>query len=179
MTITALYRKSSNEVVKISVKGQPFTDADSQFWGVLTDPVLPDGNQVRDDSGEDLGPLRVFGFAKFANVGSNTVRNATQVEIDAFDASQTDDDNQAHADRAADLGDTNPQFRRLVKSILKGIVNENNILANKYNELRAEMLAATNLNDLQTRIQNNTTDAPIRTNQQAFDKIRTDISKDD
>jgi len=177
--ITALYRKSSNEVIKISLKGQPFTDADSQFWGVLTDPLLPDGNEVRDGSTELLGPLRVLGFAKYADVSLNTVRNATQTEIDTCQSLQDDDENQQDANHAADMGDAHPQFRKLIKSILKGIVRENNILANRYNEMRAEMLAASSLANLQNRVQNNTSDAPVRTNQQAFDKVRTDVDKDD
>jgi len=179
MATTVLYRISSNEVIKISTRGQLFDDRDTTFWGVLTDPSLPDGNQVRDNTGELPGPLRVLGLAKFAVVGTNTVRNATQTEIDGFAAPETDDDNQQDASRAADLGDIHPQFRKMFKSVSKAAVRENNIMANRYNELRAQMLAATSLGDLQTRITNNTQDAPTRTNQQAFDALRTDVSKDD
>jgi len=179
MATTVLYRISSNEVIKISTRGQLFSDRDTTFWGVLTDPSLPDGNEVRDNSSSPPGPLRVLGFAKFAVVGTNTVRNATQTEIDGFAAPETDDDNQQDADRAADLGDTHPQFRRTFKAVLKGIVRENNIMAGRYNALRAEMLAATSLSDLQTRVTNNTQDAPTRTNQQAFDAVRTDVDKAD
>lgn len=180
---TAIYRKNSGEVIKISLKDQLFTEADPQFWGILTDSGsninLPDGNKVRDDSGDFLGPLRVAGFAKIAISESNTIQNATQDEIDGFPNFQTDDENQQSANVAADLGDTHPQFRKVFKSILKGIVRENNIQANKYNELRAEILAAANFNDLKTRIQNNTSDMPIRTNTQAFSAIRNDVNKDD
>ncbi len=174
---TAAYRKSSNEVIKISLSGQVFTE--NAFWGVLTDPSLPDGSDVRDASVVDLGPLRELGFAKIAVVGTNTVRNATQVEIDTFEGFEAIDENIQDKNRAADLGDAHPQFRKLVKSILKGIVRENNIMANRYNELRTEMLAATSLADMKTRVLNNTSDAPTRTEQQAFSAVRGDVSEDD
>lgn len=177
---TALYRIASNEVLKVSTNDQLFTDRDVTFFGVLTAPSVPDGTAVREDLGDGtLGPLRQFGFAKIAIPGSNTVQNATQPEIDAFGAPQIDDDNQQDADRAADLGDVHPQFRKVIKAILKGVIRENNIMAARYNELRAEILAASSLNNLQTRVTNNTSDAPTRTNQQAFNAVRTDVSKDD
>ncbi len=112
MTITALYRKSSGEVIKISTKGQPFTDADPQFWGVLIDSTRPDGDDVVDESGDLRGPLRELGFAKIADVGSNTARNATQAEIDTFESAQEDDENIESASRATDLLENHPQFRR-------------------------------------------------------------------
>ncbi len=176
---TALYRISSDEVVKISPKDQSFSDRDASVWGVLTDPTTPDGTDVRDTSTDPVGPLRVLGFSKIAEPGSNNVRNATQPEIDTFAAAQLDDDNQLDADQAADLGDVHPQFRKTFKAILKGAVRENNIMAARYNELRGEMLLASNLADLRNRVENNTTDAPIRTNQQAFDALRPDVDKDD
>jgi len=174
---TVKYRLSSGEVEKISSQGQTFSDRNTTYWGVLTDPSFPDGTDIRVIEPDNFGPLRVLGLAKIWD-GIN-VRNATQAEIDGFAAPQIDDDNQQDEDGAADLGDTHPRWRKVFKSLLKGIVRENNIMAGRYNVLRAEMLAATNLNDLQSRIQNNTQDAPIRTNQQAFDALRTDTDKDD
>lgn len=133
-------------------------------------PKNPDG---------ELGDLRILGFAKIADPGSNNVRDATQLEIDTFEASEIDDSDQQDTDRAADLGDLDPITRRLVKSILKGAVREHNIIANRYNELRAEMLLASNFNDSKTRIAASTQNAPTRTNQQAFDAVRPDVSKGD
>jgi len=179
MAVTARYRIRSNEVEKISLKGQTFSDRDIALSGVLTNPTTPDGTAVRDRSTEPPGPLRVLGLAKIAEPGTNNVRNATQPEIDTFAPAQTEDESIQDADGGGDLGDTHPRFRRLTKSILKGAVREHNIIANRYNELRAEMLAATSLADLQNRITNNTSNAPTRTNQQAFDAIRNDVDKDD
>lgn len=176
---TALYRISSSEVLKISPLDQPFDDRDTVFFGVLVDPATPDGTDVRDMSGPVPGPLRVLGLAKHADVGANIARNSTQAEIDTYAPAELDDNNQQDADRAADYGDTHLQWRKLIKSILKGVVRENNIMATRYNELRAQVLAATSLADFQTRVQNNTSDAPTRTNQQAFDAIRNDVSKND
>lgn len=176
---TALYRISSGECIKISQKDQPFSDRDVTYWGVLTDPTLPDGTDTHDLSGAEPGVLRVLGWSKIAVPGSNTVRNALQVEIDTFATAELDDEGQQDADQAADLAETHPRFRRLVRSMLRGIVRENNIMAERFNTLRAEILAATSLSNLQSRIETNTQDAPIRTNQQAFDAIRTDVTKDD
>ncbi len=174
---TAQYRVSSNEVIKISIPNQIFIE--DTFWGVLTDPILTDGNQVRDVSGPDVGPLRVLGFAKIAVPGTNTIRNATQVEIDSFQAFEDADDNIKDRDRAGELGTLHPRWRKLVKAILKAAVRENNIMANRYNELRAEMLAASSLNNLQTRILNNTQNVPTRTNEQAYDAISDDVNEND
>ena len=89
---TALYRLSSNEVIKISVKNQQFAERDTAFWGVLTDPTTPDGTNVRNESTDPPGPLRELGFAKIAEPGLNNVRNATQLEIDTFEPAEIDDD---------------------------------------------------------------------------------------
>lgn len=121
MAVTALYRISSNEVIKISTKGQPFSDRNPTYWGVLTDPNLPDGNQVRDVSVEPPGALRVVGFAKIAEPGVNTVRNATQGEINSFDAAEIDDENNQDAEQTVNLLRDHPQFRKFTKLIFKAM----------------------------------------------------------
>ena len=179
-TAITLYRLSSNEVIKISVMTSPqtFDSRDTDFFGTLVDPSYPDGTSVFDP--DDEPPIkRKFGFAKFADVGGDEVRNATQVEIDTWAAAELDDDNQADANRAADLGDTHPQFRKIFKSLLKSVVRENNIMATQWNEFRVQVSLATDFNDLKTRVAADTSDVPIRTNQQAFDALRPDINKDD
>lgn len=128
MATTALYSVSSNEVVKINPKGQLFSDRDTAFWGVLTDPALPDGNEVRDTSGFLMGPLRVLGLSKIAVPGTNTVRNATQAEIDGFEASQMDIDSQQEANRAKELLNSHPQFRRVLVAMADILKDEINIL---------------------------------------------------
>lgn len=177
MATTVKYRLSSGEVIKVDLLGQTFDGRDVVYFGKLTDPPFPDGTDIRADTVDVIGPLRVLGLSKIWD--GTDVRNATQAEIDGFAAPQIDDDNKQDRDEAANLGDIHPLWRKLIKAIVKGVIRENNIMAGRYNALRAEMLAATNLNDLQNRIQNNTQDAPIRTNQQAFDAIRTDVNKDD
>lgn len=128
MSTTALYRITTNEVVKISLSGQPFSDRNATYWGVLTDPVLPDGNQVRQVINGGFGPLRTLGFAKFAVVGSNTVRNATQPEINAFSTGETTDANAMDASEASNICNTHPRFRKAIKAIVKLTVDELNIL---------------------------------------------------
>lgn len=127
MATTALYRKTSNEVVKISLSGQTFSDRDTVYWGVLTDPTLTDGNQAVDASGN----LRVLGTAKFAVVGSNTIRNATAPEIAAFATGQTTDESAQDASEAVAFFQTHPRFRKAFKAVCQLVIDELNILRGK------------------------------------------------
>lgn len=147
--ITALFRISSNEVVKISVKGQPFDARDATFWGVLTDPPLPDGDRVRElpaSPGDEDGQLRQLGFAKINDSG--TVRNATQAEIDGWQAPEDDDENIQDADDAKALLANHPLFRKAFISFAKVMMSEINIL-------RAQAgLPDRTLSQLKTALQN-------------------------
>lgn len=175
MAITALYRVSTNEVVKISLSGQSFSDREPTYWGVLTDPTLTDGNQTIDANGN----LRVLGIAKFAVVGSNTVRNATQAEIDTFAAGQTADENAQDAEAVVSWMNTRPQERKFVAALIKRIISENNLQAAQWNAFRAQVALATNLANLQSRVANNTTDMPTRTFAQALTALIGDVSAND
>jgi hypothetical protein len=152
MPTTVLYRLSSGEVLKISTRGQPFSDADATKFGVLTDPNLPDGTETRDTSGEDLGPPRQLGFAKVWDTVD--VRNATQGEIDGFQAAEDDDDADLDVLDAVQLLDAHPLFRRLLFAFGKTITDEINLL-------RAEHALSP------------------RTYQQVKTAVRSHISKDD
>ena len=152
MATTALYRLSSNEVNKISIKGQPFTERLTAFlgllqFGVLTDPTLPDGT----DTVDDLGPLRVLGFAKIAEPGvgpNGNVRNATQAEIDAFAAPEIDDDNQLDKVQSQELFETHPQLRKLFIAQSDIILGEFNKLFQQWTDHKALVASAANLNDI-------------------------------
>lgn len=172
---TALYRKSTNEVVKISLSGQSFSDRDPTYWGVLTNPTLSNGNQAVDANGN----LRVLGIAKFAVVGTNTVRNATAGEITAFGSGETADINNQDAAEAINFFQTHPRFRKAFKALVHRIVTENNLQAAQWNQFRAEVAAATTLADLKTRVANNTTDVPTRTDAQALTALLADVSAND
>ena len=172
---TALYRITTNEVVKISLSNQTFSDRDTNYWGVLTDPILLDGNQAVDVNGN----LRILGTAKFAVVGLNTVRNAIQSEIDAFATGQTTDENAQDAAEAIQFFDTHPRFRKAFKAMVKRIIAENNTQAAQWNTFRAQVALASNLSNLQSRVANNTTDMPIRTLSQALAALASDVSTND
>ena len=125
---TALYRDSSKEVLKISVKDQQFDDRDDDVFKLLVDPATPDGIQVREQT-DDLGPMRQLGFAKFADVAGNTVRNATQVEIDTFADFEKEDDNELDAQQANVLLKDHPQFRKMMTAITDvGLEDSNAVL---------------------------------------------------
>ncbi len=130
MAVTALFRIQGGEVLKVSLKGQPFDDRDQTYWGVLTDPPRPDGDQVRDLSGEDPGPLRVLGFAKVNDAG--TVRNATQPEIDAFVVAEDEDEKDLDAADATSLLNTHLQFRKAFKALALVMLDEINILRDRH-----------------------------------------------
>jgi len=129
MSTTALYRLSSGEVLKISSAGQLFSDRNQSFFGVLTDPGMPDGMSVRDNLPDGtFGPLRVLGFSKIVILESNLFQNATQSEIDTFSSLNVDDDNAQDADRARDLFNVHPQFRKMLVAMADIIRDEINIL---------------------------------------------------
>ena len=186
--ITALYRISSNEVVKVSIKGQPFIDRDTTYWGVLTDPPRPDGDVVRESLPDGtLGPLRVLGFAKINDAG--TVRNATQPEIDTWQALEDEDENLQDADDASSFIDTHPRYRKVFKALLKRIIAENNTTNAKANEVivqweqfKADVSTAGNLNAIKASVDAMNAvvaDLPQRTLSQAITALKNDVSKDD
>lgn len=154
---TALYRKTGGEVLKISLPGQSFNVWSSTYYGVLTDPSLPDGTTTLNGA----GVARQLGFAKFANVAGNIVRNATQAEIDAWQAAEDADVAAMDAERVVELIDTDPQFRRYGKALLKLLIQEfidgtnvkvNTLISAQWNQFKIEVAAASNLADLKTRI---------------------------
>lgn len=126
MATTVLYRINGGEVYKISTNGQTFADRNTAYWGMLTDPSLPDGTNVRDET----GALRVLGFAKIWD--GTDVRNATQAEIDGFVTSEADDDKLQDRDAARDLFQTHPRFRKLLIAFADIIRDEINILRSQH-----------------------------------------------
>jgi len=187
MPTTVLYRISSGEVVKISTKGQTFSDRDTTYWGVLTDPNLPDGTKVFDPADVGLTP-RALDFAKIWD--GTDVRNATQAELDGFAAPETDDENTQDAAAADDFLQTHPRFRKIFKAMLKRIIAENNTQAAKTNDLivaqwnqfKTDVASSANLGQLQTAVAALPTiagDLPTRTLAQAVTALTSDISKDD
>lgn len=171
---TALYRKSSNEVVKISLTDQQFSDINATYWGVLTDPTLPDGTVTHDS----LGALRVLGFAKIANVPGNIVRNATQLEIDTFALEQADDESLQDADAAISIFETHPRFRKVMIAYSDILKDEFNICRSWTRDLKAAVAASTSLANFQTRVAALPT-LQDRTLSQLKTAIRNRISKDD
>lgn len=120
--VTALYRIRGNEVIKVSLKGQLFTDRDQTYWGVLTDPLRPDGNDATDPAGE----LRVLGYAKINDAG--TVRNATQPEIDAFIVAAAEDEKDQDAEHAVTRVLHHRVQGKLLKAFALETMKELNIL---------------------------------------------------
>ena len=82
-------------------------------------------------------------------------------------------------DGAKRLFDTDPQMRRILKPLMGIIVAEFNSHTAAFNGLRAEILAASSLADLKTRITNKTSDLPARTRRQFRKSIRNAVSGTD
>jgi len=137
---TAIYRKSSNEVHKISLIDQMWPDIDTNYWGVAVDINIPDGADVREvlPTGR-LGNFRVLGFSKIYEPSTNTVRNATQAEIDAFEPFEQEDENIQDADGAKEFLTTHPRFRKLLVAFADILVDEINILRQQFNDTTAEV----------------------------------------
>ena len=179
MPTIALYRLSSGEVIKITDRGQTFADRDTNFWGILTDPDLPDGSDVRELLADGTwGPLRVLGYAKIAESGINTARNAIQAEIDTFAPAQNDDENQMDAAGAVDLFEQHPRFRKLMIAYSDILKDEFNDLRQWITAFKVEVAAANNLGDLRARIAT-LPDLPDRTLVQLKTAIHNRINKDD
>ena len=183
---TALYRLTSKEVIKVSLQDQQFVDRDTTYWGVLTDPLRPDGDLVTDPDGN----FRVLGYAKILET-PNTVRNATQPEIDTFVPAEAEDENIQDAAQMTNFIDSHPRWRKIFKAFLKELVdelfNETNLKINEnidqWNQFKADVAAAANLGQLKASvaalpiIESNLKDSV--TLQQAITKLKNQISKDD
>lgn len=126
---TVLYRKNGGEVLKISLRNQGFSDANTTYFGVLTSPGFPDGMDIQENLGDgSLGLRRQLGFAKFADVGGDSVRNATQPEIDAWAGNETTDRNLLDKERARVQIEDSPIDRKVFRALGKLLVQEFNIL---------------------------------------------------
>ena len=123
MSTTVLYRKSSGEVLKISLRGQMFDHINTDYFGYLIDPDLPDGENNRNKLPDGtLGPLRELGAQKIAIPSAALVRDAEQSEIDGFEAYKIEDENLQDATGAADFLQNHKRFRKIFKAILKLVV---------------------------------------------------------
>ncbi len=129
--VNALVRKRTNEVLAIAKarpdgKIQTYTDADPTYFIVATDPILPDGDKLFNDSTDPVGPRRQLGWAKHYDTATNTVRNSTQAEIDTYaigEKSDVDDQDAAHA---RTLLKTDPLFRRAFTGII-ALINKTRV----------------------------------------------------
>jgi len=137
---TVLFRKSSGEGLKYSVKGQSFRPMDvgaanefDKYFGVAIDPAIPDGMSVRDLSGSEPGPMRVLGLAKHYDEVLHIWRNATQAEIDTYATLEQSDINNADVEVSRGFlkpgkfsNSTQRKFNRaLLRFILKEVKQTN------------------------------------------------------
>lgn len=119
---TVLYRVSSGEVIRVSTSNEPFNSVDLGYFGVLSDPNFPDGMETQEILGDGTkGPLRQLGFAKLADAATNQVRNATQAEIDLFDAERVLDDEELREETAVDFILTHPTMKRVFELLLEEV----------------------------------------------------------
>ena len=193
MATTVLYRKSSGEVLKISIYGQMFDNINGDYFGYLTDPSLPDGTHNREILQDGiLGPLRELGFQKIAIPSASEDRNSTQLEIDGFEAFKVEDDNLQDATGAADFIQKHPRFRKIFKALLKLVVidqlleNSNvkqNEMIDQWNQYKTDIAGIANLTQFKAvvaalpAIQSNLPETATLT--QIKDALLAEINKDD
>jgi len=124
---TALYRISSGEVTEISSADDTFDGfVNTPYWGILIDPPLSDGMDVRDSNHS----YEVLGYAKINDNG--TVRNATQQEIDTFATFRLDDYNKRDAAEAINYFKSDPKLRRIMIAFAAILIDEINILRSQH-----------------------------------------------
>lgn len=125
----AFYRLRTGEVIAVARKR---TDGTIQDWlsrdptlvmyfGQAVDPFTPDGDNVVDRSQAQLGPPWQLGFAKYYDVRTNTVRNATQAEIDTYGGGEDEDEKDRDVDGAKEFMKTHPQHRKMIQALFKAM----------------------------------------------------------
>lgn len=161
---TALCRVNGNKVHAISEQNQVW-QFDDEFFYMMFDPELPDGTQVReiiveqveveviDEDGvpqtrvittTTFGPYDALGFAKIAEPGTNTIRNATQEEIDSWDALEALDDLAQDAKRARVQLVNHPLMARAFKALIRMIIANEERANARYNEHASQWAAFVN-----------------------------------
>ncbi len=113
MALHFLYRIIGGEVLGASTD-QSFPDRDQSRFGVLTDPLIPDG--------KDLA------VKKIALPGSNTVRNATAGEITTMNAALTTEVTETQRLGAKNLLDTVIPQGKYNRALLEIFLSEFNII---------------------------------------------------
>ena len=162
------YRTSSGRVSEISL----LPIASQAYFTVVENPTFIDGKQWLDDN-YNTG---VLGYSKIYDNG--VVRNATQAEIDTFGPLARDDYNQIEANKAIKYFQNNPQFRRIMIALIKGIIKEDNEDRLWIRDFKAAVAASTSLADFQSRVA--ALDTPTdREFHDAKDYIIGQVSKDD
>ena len=113
-----IYRINGGEVMSIASSAGSYLDVSDPFLSGIANPTLPDGPR--------LHPPKIF-------IAPNTVRNATQQEIDGFIVAHGQDDNLRARVDAKDLLDQDLKFRKILKSLLSVVLDEVNILRQELN----------------------------------------------
>jgi len=153
---TVLYRLNGFEVLKISLADQPFTGINTTYYGVVSNPAFPDGTEIRDPDDN----LRVLGYAKWMDLSGPTVRNATQLQLDAFPVEQAADESAMDASAAKDFLNSHPRWRKLLKGLAKVLIIQilessnvkTNALIDQWNQYKIDVGNASNLGDIKTAV---------------------------
>jgi len=171
-TTWVLYRISSGEVGGISDSHDFASILTDDNFAVIIDPTISDGVIIRNAEGE-----RELGYCKINDNG--TIRNATQVEINGFQAIEDDDNNQISADKALNYFKNNPQFRRIMAAYTAILIDyEINVYRQWLTDFKAAVAASTSLANFQSRVAA-MDDMPQRTLSQMRTAIENRINKDD
>lgn len=191
MAISVLYRISSGEVLKISTRGQQFPHINTNYFDYLIDPDLPDGTNNRPFIDGKLGPARTPGSQKIAIPGSNLVRDATELEIDGFEAFKVEDEKSLDETGAKAFLITHPRFRKIFVGILKLLINQllektnvkQNEMITQWNQFKTGIAGASNISQIKAGVAalpDIIADLPeTATQEQIRNQLESMISKDD
>ncbi|HWP59544.1 MAG TPA: hypothetical protein VNL14_16750 [Candidatus Acidoferrales bacterium] len=111
MALHFLYRKSSGQVHGVSTTGD-FGTVDTTYFGVVQDPLIPDG--------ADLVPTKIF--------SAGIVRNALEVEIAGFQAAVDNDNNLIQRQQAGEMLSGTRATSKFVRALLLALLDEINLL---------------------------------------------------
>ncbi len=112
MSLTFLYKKTSNQAVKLSSDPNAFDNFDPVFFDTITDPTLPNG--------ADLAIPKIK--------QGTTIQNATGTEILGFPVHDAAD--QVLMDRTSAINsyDLDPITKKVLKAIVQLMLDEINTL---------------------------------------------------
>lgn len=143
--VTALYRKSSLEVLRISMQHHLFEDVDQEYYAIIENPSFI-GISKKDIASHrrENGRLSLI-----VNPQKNTIGIASEESLEKFDEVSVMDKIEHEKKQAMHLANDNPIFSRFAKAVMTTLMQE-------INKIREELqLEHINKGQIRKNLQNN------------------------